>query len=323
MPPSMLRLHRKLFPALLFALALLFGPQTPAQATVIDRVAVVVNGKIITLSEVEERVGPSLPDADDRQGKERRQRLLRSAGDELIAEKLLAAEVAREGLAPSSAEIDAAIADVKRANRLDDRSFEMALRQQGLDHRRYREMLSDQIGRMKLLEMKIKSRIKISDDDIRARYRQQSHMLAKETELKARDIFVPKGSSPQHALKTIQEAQRQVLAGDDFADVARRTGGPFADSGGDLGWFRRGMLVEEIEDTAFSLEPGELSEIVEGDTGYHLILLEDRRTVQSARTFEEAKDQLAEQLFGEKMQAATEEYVEELRRDAQIEWKLP
>src|SRR5690606_24066746 len=82
--------------ALTIALASVLAPIPSAWAATFDRVAVVVNGDIITLSELEERAGPSLP---PRAGPDdgRRRDLLRAAADQLVAEKLLAAEVAREG----------------------------------------------------------------------------------------------------------------------------------------------------------------------------------------------------------------------------------
>lgn len=294
-----------------------------ARAVTFDRVAVVVNGDIITLSEVEERAGPSLPPANDSGSESRRRDFLKAAADQLVAEKLLGAEVAREGLTPSAVEIDAAIEDVKRANRLDDRTFELALEQQGLSHKRYREMLSEQIGRMKLLEMKVKARVAVSDDDIRNRYARMTRTLRNEEEVHARDIFVPKGDDAAAARAKVENARRRVLAGEEFALVARETGGPFAESGGDLGWFRRGMMVGEIEDAAFALEPGKLSEIIDSEAGYHLILLEERRSISSARPLSEAREELRQQILAEKMQTATEEYVEELRADATIELKIP
>lgn len=307
----------------MLALASMVTLAPAAGAVTFDRVAVVVNGDIITLSELEQRAGPSLPPADDSRHERRRRELLRAAADQLVAEKLLAAEVAREGLTPTATEIDAAIDDVKRANRLDDHTFNLALEQQGLTHKRYREMLSEQIGRMKLLEMKVKARVTVSDDDVRNRYARLTRSLQTEMEVRARDIFVPKEGDPAAARERVENARRRILAGEDFSEVARQTGGPFADSGGDLGWFRKGMMVEEIENAAFALEPGELSEIIDAEAGYHLILVEDRRSLSSARPLSEAREELAQQILAEKMQTATEEYVAELRRDATIELKIP
>ncbi len=81
------------------------------------------------------------------------------------------------------------------------------------------------------------------------------------------------------ALARIIEIQQRVGAGEDFAELARQfsddTGS--RDNGGDLGWFARGAgLVQEFEDAAFALQPGEVSQPVKTQFGYHLIKVEER-----------------------------------------------
>lgn len=313
-----------LLAAATFAVTFLVALSVPsgARAEIIDRVAVVVNGQPITLSELHDRAGP-LPRGRDGEAESRRRRLLELAAEQLVAEKLLSEQVAQEGLSPAPMEIEAAIEDVKRANNLDDETFQRALQQQGLTPKKYRHMLGEQIGRMKLVEMKIRGRVTVTDDDVRARYAQMTRGARPEEEVHARDIFVPKGSDPAAARARIEQARRRLKAGEDFDAVARETGGPFADSGGDLGWFRRGMMVPEIEKTAFALKPGELSQIVEGDTGYHLLRVEERRSIAAIRSFNEAREELRQQILSEKLQSATEDYVAELRKEATVELRLP
>ncbi len=85
---------------------------------------------------------------------------------------------------------------------------------------------------------------------------------------------------PKVARAKLESILQRARAGEDFAGLARQfsndTGSK--ESGGDLGWFGRGMMVRPFEDGAFALKPGEISNIIESPFGFHIIKLEERRT---------------------------------------------
>jgi hypothetical protein len=86
--------------------------------------------------------------------------------------------------------------------------------------------------------------------------------------------------NPKEARAKAEAVLQRVRAGEDFATLARQfsTDPGSKDSGGDLGWFGRGMMVKPFEEAAFALKPGEVSGIVESQFGFHIIKLEERRT---------------------------------------------
>ena len=70
----------------------------------------------------------------------------------------------------------------------------------------------------------------------------------------------------------IEDAKTQIAEGGDFAELAKQVSDcPSGSNGGSLGEFGRGQMVKAFEDTAFALEPGEISDIIETEFGYHLI----------------------------------------------------
>lgn len=88
-------------------------------------------------------------------------------------------------------------------------------------------------------------------------------------------VILPRPDSAARArgLATAESLLVVLRGGADFAEIARRLSADTAtrDSGGSLGWFRRGTMVKAFEETAFRLKPGEISDVVETDFGYHII----------------------------------------------------
>lgn len=78
--------------------------------------------------------------------------------------------------------------------------------------------------------------------------------------------------SKDDALSQINDIARQLGEGADFADLARKHSDcPSSRAGGDLGQFGRGQMVKAFEDTAFGMDVGQTSGVVETEFGYHLI----------------------------------------------------
>ena len=75
------------------------------------------------------------------------------------------------------------------------------------------------------------------------------------------------------ALREIDDLKRRLAAGEDFADLAAESSDcPSGQDGGDLGSFGRGAMVPTFEQAAFALKVNEVSDVVETDFGYHLIV---------------------------------------------------
>jgi parvulin-like peptidyl-prolyl isomerase len=109
---------------------------------------------------------------------------------------------------------------------------------------------------------------------------------------------------------TGQEVLDRLEAGDDWAELAAEysqdTGNK--DNAGDLDWFPRGMMVGPFEEVAFSLEPGETSDLVETDFGYHII-----------QVLETGARELDEQMYASMVQQAFQEWLDEQRTAAETE----
>ncbi|HEX6185469.1 MAG TPA: peptidylprolyl isomerase [Pyrinomonadaceae bacterium] len=105
-------------------------------------------------------------------------------------------------------------------------------------------------------------------------------LKATDAELDAYIATHPEYDTRQSRAK-IEGLLARVRAGEDFVKLANEfTEDPSGKgSGGDLGWFGRGMMVKPFEDTAFALKQGEVSGVIETQFGFHIVKTEDRRTM--------------------------------------------
>ncbi len=128
-----------------------------------------------------------------------------------------------------------------------------------------------------------------------------------EPEVHARHILLPTEEEAKAALARIK-------AGEDFAKVATELSKDPAGDGGDLGWFTKDRMVPEFADAAFKLEPGQVSDPVKSQFGWHIIKVEGKRT-KTFPPFEQVKDQAA-RFVAQKAQTAL---ITSLRDKAKIE----
>ena len=315
---------------LLFAVLILLA--VPAQAELVDRVAAVVNRDIVTLSEVEARAAPELqkiaaePDASKRS--ELRKQALKRAMDGLIGEKLMESQLKELNIDVSDAEIDLAIDDVKKQNNIDGAQFEQLLQTEGYSLVTYRSFMRKHLARMKLVNLKVRSKVKVSEEDLKAEYQRSAKAESDDAEVHARHLLVqltPKATNEQVEAarkKAVALAEEARKPGVDFAKLAKeKSEGPSKDDGGDLGFFRRGVMVPEFERAAFTLPIGGVSDPIRTKFGWHVIKVEERRALQ-AKPYEELKDQLREKILRSQLERYTDQYIQELRAQAVVEEKI-
>ncbi len=303
-----------------------------AHAELVDRIAAVVNNQLITQTELELRAGADLnriraePDAARRA--ELRKDLMKKATDLLIGEKLMDEQIKELNIEVADTEIDLGIEDVKKQNNIDGAQFEQLLLQEGYTLASYRIFMKKHMAKLKLIQLKVRGKVKVADEDVKAEYAKQSRDQALDAEVHVRQLLVQLPAQPTPAqvetarLKAAALAQEARSPGVNFIELAKKKSeGSSAAEGGDLGFFRRGVMVPDFERLAFTLPIGGISDPVRTKLGWHVLKVEEKRA-GTPKPFDEVKDQLREKMMRDQLEHYTEQYVQELRSSAVVEVKM-
>ncbi len=302
----------------------------PADGAVLDRVAAVVDDSPILLSEVEQRARPELRrlEAEGVESDEvahRRADMLRTALQTLIDERLLDEQLKSANVDVTEDDLRAAIGDVMRLNGIaDEAQLDHELRREGLTLDTYKKNLRRQLEKMKLINLRVRPQLKVSEVELRDEYQREYVQSGGEEEIRARHILIAlkKGATEDErkaALAKAQSLSQRARSGEDFGELARKySEGPSAHDGGELGWFKRGVMVPEFEVAAFALPKGAVSDPVLTQFGYHVIQIEDRRRAPPP-SFDSVKEQLRQKLTQRETEQLTADYLRGLRKDASIQ----
>ncbi len=165
--------------------------------------------------------------------------------------------------------------------------------------------------RSKLLmgyELQQEAKTALTDEALKQTYDEAVKSMSGQEEVRARHILV----EGEDEAKAIIE---QLKGGADFAKLAKeKSKDPGAAEGGDLGYFTKDQMVPEFADVAFKMYPGQLSNPVKTQFGWHVIKVEDKRIKQPPE-FEKVKDQI-EAYLARKVQS---DFIAKLRQSAKVE----
>lgn len=140
----------------------------------------------------------------------------------------------------------------------------------------------------------------VTDDAIQAAYDAQFAEFQGEDEFNASHILVATEDEAK-------EIKAQLDDGADFAELAKeKSTGPSGPNGGALGWFGKGQMVPEFEQAVIGLEKGQVSDPVQTQFGWHVVILNDKRKSE-APELAEVRDELAQSVRQEAIQAKIDE----------------
>ncbi len=287
--------------------------------------AAIVNGKAISMSDykadidrLHRQISMTGRQPDEKEMHALDQRML----DDLIGSELLKQETAKRGIKADDAEVNAQLAAVK--NGTTPENFANSLKQMNMTEPQLKDYFASRLAIKKLLDKDLGSKIVVTPEEVKAFYDGNPDLFKTPEMVRASHILVKvdeaaSGEQKAKALEKIKDVQKRIKSGEDFAKVAREVSDcPSKDDGGDLNFFHKGQMVPPFEKAAFAMKPGETSDIVETEFGYHIIKLTDKKEA-GTMSFDDVKARIQQQLTNEKMTLEYHKYVDALKSRAKIE----
>lgn len=254
---------------------------------------------------------------------ERRDEILRAALDQLISYNVLKQEAAARGITVSDADLDARVAQMQKGFS-SDAEFQKALSARNTTLEQLKADARIDMLINKLMEAEVGATEAATETDAREFYDKNPTEFEQGESVRASHILVLANEQADEAAKKAARARidkllARVRAGEDFAALAKAHSedGSKAD-GGDLGFFERGRMVPPFEQAAFSLKPGEISDVVTTPFGYHIIKVTERKAASTV-PYEKVKPQIIDFLSNRKKQQRAQAFIEEARKKARIE----
>jgi peptidyl-prolyl cis-trans isomerase SurA len=291
-----------------------------AGAQIVDRIVALVNNDIITLRQLNKATQPYREKiAASQQSEEKKAQLLAQLDkdmlSQLVEQSLTKQAAQKHGIQVDQAEVDQAIENVKKKNNLDDASLEAGLAAEGLTMAGYRAKLKDQITQSMLINRAVRSKVIITDQDIKAYYKANEKRFLGLKKYRLRNILT-------RTRDQMNEVVARLDKGEDFSAVAKAFSmGSNASQGGDLGLFDIDSFSKEIKDAVTGLEKGQRTQVLQTGSAYQIIYVEDI-VMEGSQTLDEAKDKIREILFRQQGEKQFKEWMKTLKKNAHIKVML-
>ena len=296
-------------------------------AEVVDKVIAEVNGEPITYREITAPLAGRLEALrevlEDEEYEKEAERVIARALEDRIQNMLFLSEAKRR---LSEEEISAAEGEVEKivedaiAYAGSKEKLESELASSGTTLEKEKQNLKNRALIARLLRKSIGPRIRIAPKEVLDYYQAHQQEFQEAERVKICQILIKfsEYEKKDEARKVAEDLRKRLVEGADFAFLAKKySRGPYAEKGGEWEFLERGSLLPQVDKCAFSLALGEVSEIIESDIGFHIIMVEGRK---KARTipFEEVEARIRARLWEEKFRQETDKYYQEIRQKATV-----
>jgi len=317
----------KLLFSLLLTIAFFIAQTRAAEPEVIDGVAAVVNGDVITFSQVQEVSGPRERTLREQfTGQELIDKIKEArlgALNDLIDRQLIVQEFKKKQFNIPEYVVDDQIANIIKDDFAGDRqAFLRTLNAQGYTVNKFRDMQRDKVIVGAMRQNNVKGNFNATPQQIQAYYDANKQEFVTPEQLKLRMIVLNAdpldANSADSTRKMAEEIRDKVKGGADFATMAKTYSmDGTAESGGDWGLVDRKTLNQQLTDVAFALLPGQTSQVVQIGDSFYILYCESKKE-SGVIPLPEVRDGIQRKLEQAQRQKATQRWLDSLREKAFI-----
>ena len=297
-------------------------PNVVAEQAAATDIAVSVDGKIMKKSELEGDVKDRIKMLKgkipaDKQ-KEFRENVKKSLVNNFIMKTLLIDEMAKKKIEVSDQEIKV-FTDKIKASLPPNKTLDEFLKANKVSKEEI--VFGAKVAKFANMEIGIKA--KPTQKEISKFYKDNSEKFVAPESVHVRHILVAVNKGDSDKIKAdkkekIENLRKQLLKGDDFAELARKNSDcPSKETGGDLNFIRKGQTVKPFEDAAFSQEKNVIGPVITTEFGYHIIQVLDRKPAKTI-ALDEVKDKISAYLAQQEQSKAFADILKKLKENAKI-----
>jgi peptidyl-prolyl cis-trans isomerase C len=243
--------------------------------------------------------------------------------DNLIKQQLLFEAAKEAGYSADEATVEDRLAKLKERFG-DEEKYRDALEKMGADEESLKQEIRQSLKVNQFVTEKFVDTVEITDEQVQEFYDENPRFFQQPGQVKASHVLIkiPEEADEAQKAEALQKAEdvkKKAEAGEDFAELAKEySEGPSAEQGGDLGFFQKEQMVGPFAEAAFAMEPGQISDVVETQFGYHVIKVADKKEARTM-TLDEVHDQLVQYLKQQTVEKRMDEYLESAKADAEVE----
>jgi peptidyl-prolyl cis-trans isomerase SurA len=298
----------------------------PASATVVERVVAVIGDRAILLSDLKARAQPFLIQVTQgvQPGAQRSaaiSQVYKGVLDKIVDEELEERAAIQAKVTVTSKEIDDAIARVATQNQLTPQKLLAEAARTGVNEVQYRDELRRQLLQAKLVNVRLQGRIRVTDEDLKLAYRKLVLDERQRLNLRVAWIRIPAGSDGSG--RALAERVAEAAHSQDFAQLARQFSQDRAtrEAGGQFSESKLAALPVSVARASLQLEVGESSAPLRMEDDYVIVRVNSRDASQLP-SFEDARRELGDRVYMDKMAQARRTWLDGLRRRNHVEVRL-